>query len=337
MLYILTFEDGSSAFLAHHGVKGMKWGVWNEETKARYFKTTKGGQFTVDQTHPYKTDAYGRSEVSRLYGDNSGDVNANLVRFGKNFTINLDEHESSAEDYESEFKEELSSHSMEPEPIEEAFSKVNNLYGAPGYDDNCMGCSIATILRMKGFDVEADSSLSDYTDEEGGSIKSLNMNKTQFIHEIFDRPLSKLSDRQIDGQKIYENGTITDFGKSVRSKAWETEQKTDDGSIADFNHADRNFLATSIGLSEPEGSYGVVRGGYNGGGGHIMTYRIENGRPVVYDGQTSEKQSFEEATKDFNFWSITTARLDDADIDYRSLGEWGGVRPHDSYLDKKTY
>lgn len=25
-----------SNYLAHHGVKGMKWGVWNEETKARY-------------------------------------------------------------------------------------------------------------------------------------------------------------------------------------------------------------------------------------------------------------------------------------------------------------
>ena len=35
MDYKFTFEDGSEA-LAHHGVKGMKWGVWNEETKSRY-------------------------------------------------------------------------------------------------------------------------------------------------------------------------------------------------------------------------------------------------------------------------------------------------------------
>ena len=34
--YKLTFEDGSEAYLSHHGVKGMKWGVRNEETKARY-------------------------------------------------------------------------------------------------------------------------------------------------------------------------------------------------------------------------------------------------------------------------------------------------------------
>lgn len=33
--YKFTFEDGSEA-LAHYGVKGMKWGEWNEETQQRY-------------------------------------------------------------------------------------------------------------------------------------------------------------------------------------------------------------------------------------------------------------------------------------------------------------
>lgn len=35
MDYRFTFEDGSES-LAHFGVKGMKWGVWNAETRARY-------------------------------------------------------------------------------------------------------------------------------------------------------------------------------------------------------------------------------------------------------------------------------------------------------------
>ena len=35
MEYKITFTDGSEAYLAHSGVKGMKWGVWNEETRAR--------------------------------------------------------------------------------------------------------------------------------------------------------------------------------------------------------------------------------------------------------------------------------------------------------------
>lgn len=35
MNYKFTFQDGSEA-LMHYGVKGMKWGVWNEETASRY-------------------------------------------------------------------------------------------------------------------------------------------------------------------------------------------------------------------------------------------------------------------------------------------------------------
>ena len=41
MDYVLTFEDGSSGYLSHHGIKGMKWGVWNEETRARRFGDSK--------------------------------------------------------------------------------------------------------------------------------------------------------------------------------------------------------------------------------------------------------------------------------------------------------
>ena len=35
MDYKLTFEDGSDGYLKHFGVKGMHWGVWNEETRQR--------------------------------------------------------------------------------------------------------------------------------------------------------------------------------------------------------------------------------------------------------------------------------------------------------------
>ena len=54
MHYKFTFEDGSSGYLAHYGVQGMKWGQWNSETRARYAnagngtyykKATRGSEF----------------------------------------------------------------------------------------------------------------------------------------------------------------------------------------------------------------------------------------------------------------------------------------------------
>ena len=39
--YLVTMDTGER-YLAHHGVKGMKWGKWNEETRYRYLgKPTK--------------------------------------------------------------------------------------------------------------------------------------------------------------------------------------------------------------------------------------------------------------------------------------------------------
>lgn len=52
MDYIITFEDGSSAYLEHHGVMGMKWGVRNAETQAKYAGGN-GGQVRGNGVAPY--------------------------------------------------------------------------------------------------------------------------------------------------------------------------------------------------------------------------------------------------------------------------------------------
>lgn len=329
-VYKFTFQDGSES-LMHYGVKGMKWGVWNAETAARYGRTTKGLRFKADESHPFK-EAYLRS---RPWDDSANSPMEDMVKDAESIPKYWETHE----DYGKAIKDDLDALRMEPEQIDQAFQKVNNLYGAPGYQDNCMGCAIATILRTKGFDVEADSTLADYTDDQGGAIESLNMSKTPFVSSIFGRDLAHLNgSKDRNGEYLYDvNGSLTETGRKFRQSAWESEPvDSSTGKFVDQNHADRAFYAAVMGESQPEGSYGVVRGSYNGGSGHILTYRIENGRPMCYDGQDSKPYTFEEATRDFNWTSIKTARLDDvdpSDINYEELGKWGGVRPHESHWD----
>lgn len=50
MEYFLVYANGDSAYLTHSGVKGMKWGVWNSETRARYAGDKGSAKFNKDMS-----------------------------------------------------------------------------------------------------------------------------------------------------------------------------------------------------------------------------------------------------------------------------------------------
>lgn len=61
MTLYLTGMENSPEYLAHHGVKGMKWGVWNSETRRKY--GTPSGKKVVASKSP-KTKA-----IAKAVGD----------------------------------------------------------------------------------------------------------------------------------------------------------------------------------------------------------------------------------------------------------------------------
>lgn len=68
--YLITMDTGEQ-FIAHHGVKGMKWGKWNPETQARYADAGNGTY--------YKKAARG-SEYGKSVTDLRREYNANQAK-----------------------------------------------------------------------------------------------------------------------------------------------------------------------------------------------------------------------------------------------------------------
>lgn len=65
MNYIVTFDDGTSAYLEHHGTKGMKWGVHNEETKIKYGELRKGDRNSAFERGENYSRKQGKAFVKR--------------------------------------------------------------------------------------------------------------------------------------------------------------------------------------------------------------------------------------------------------------------------------
>lgn len=70
MEFKMTFQDGSEALL-HSGIKGMKWGVWNSETAARYGR--KGGtQHKTGLTSGQKAIIFAAGTTAAVVGVSAG-------------------------------------------------------------------------------------------------------------------------------------------------------------------------------------------------------------------------------------------------------------------------
>ena len=72
MEYMVTFEDGTEGYLSHHGVQGMKWGVWNAETRARYADEGKAQQGGGGDDEEVDEDGYTQKDREEMAGIRPG-------------------------------------------------------------------------------------------------------------------------------------------------------------------------------------------------------------------------------------------------------------------------
>lgn len=67
MDYLIHFEDGSSGYLAHHGVKGMKWGVRRTPEQLGHWEKASAKDRVISPKHDLYRISNNRDEFSKKY------------------------------------------------------------------------------------------------------------------------------------------------------------------------------------------------------------------------------------------------------------------------------
>lgn len=157
--------------LYHHGIKGMRWGV-------RRFQR-KDGSLTPAGKKRYSDDDSKAEQSSKKKGLTSNQkkaiaigtavVAAALVTYGAYKLGAFEKFKKTGMDAVKGVLEDAidpnTGFKLQKEPSNSMFSAIKNV-NSSGSNTNCRACSIASILRIKGLDVEARG------DVAGGSLAS---------------------------------------------------------------------------------------------------------------------------------------------------------------------
>ena len=293
-------------WLAHHGIKGQKWGVKNgppypldSQSKSTSEKRATTGRRNSNGENEKKglsdrqkkaikigaaacATALAAAGTYYLYKNGYLDK---MAEMGKNKTkellagsadiINFGDKASSITSGAGGTIKKLA----KPEPMQDTLSKANPLRGTPEGKNNCVPSAIAGFLRQMGYDVTAKGT--------GGKMQ----NTAGVVEECFK------------GAKVLE-GSAVKFGRS-RADAVEMLVK----------HYGLNAEGVdSVDLKRADGTTG----------GHCFSWKITNGIVSFFDNNTGRDDS--QTSKYFNIidtnGQLVLARLDDLEIDMNAISKY---------------
>lgn len=147
-------------FLEHHGIKGMKWGIRNEEkTSYTYGRSRKETLVSKDTSALEEEKADRRKKI--IIGAAvaatilAAGVTYAAIRYDKKTTTDLLSRVSGRQIISFRRNENLTK-SMDIRDLQKIVVKpINPNYGRPGTKVNCMRCTYAYELRRRGFDVRS--------------------------------------------------------------------------------------------------------------------------------------------------------------------------------------
>lgn len=222
----MSLQKEYESYLMHHGVKGMKWGVWNEETTARY-----NGKSKLKETENMPSSSEERANRDSRYSYKRNrriQVISDVASLDLYHFIVHNNEASKAKKYmkksnairlASPIDEESGLHKKVinlEEPLE--LKMVNPAYNPSDATTthNCVCCSIAMDLRKRGYEVRAKTTtMGYYTNEFSKAYKNLKNETVMYTPDQGDR----LSQSEV---KEFISDVIKDKGYGLMSYSWMT-------------------------------------------------------------------------------------------------------------------
>ena len=164
MVYVKRTED----FLAHHGIKGQKWGVkngppyplgYNDHNTAEKRANPKG------KLDNYADNKVGSSKKAGMMEAVIVDLAVLAAYYGLATLAVKAADKRRTKQFEDEYYGQRKINTLKDAPkidpssmsMNDHMSKINPDYPDPGSVQNCMFCTTAMAMRMKGYDVQAET------------------------------------------------------------------------------------------------------------------------------------------------------------------------------------
>lgn len=157
------------------------------------------------------------------------------------------------------------------------------------YSENCIKCTATYELRMRGYDVEADSA----NVKEQSSVDLDNWYKDAKHYEI------------------QSDGTVKDVSLSKKNKLFNAIDTIFSDISEKYNKQySGNTIKNSITKNSPPNSRGNINVYWKGGGGHSMAYEVNTkGEVILRDTQTNKvyktKKDFDDLASNINHAEFT--------------------------------
>ena len=189
----------------------------------------------------------------------------------------------------------------------EETAKINPDYDPtnPETSMNCGFCSVAWILRKKGYDVEAKHDMvGDWNDDEDGSrgtntwqlkrmfVDPLKATKTVIVNsgplglKLTKKTVPNYADKE---EYPFEHMYDKNLNEYIGSTAYTSVVAKVEEEYGSKNQKTFEKHAEEIILKESKNNnYGMLAVSWKLGGGHALNYQVENGKVMVYDGQVNK-------------------------------------------------